>query len=755
MKSKRFLFLIVAFAFFGFFFAGANTALADGMLIPGPWPHPRPLPPEPAPMFSIKYHHVNVEINDQSVKTDIDQVFKNESGRRMEATYLFPIPETAAITDFSMYVGKEKVSGRVLDKDEARRIYEDIVRRRKDPALIEYVGRDLFSARVFPIEPHGEKRIRLSYQELAGARGDTYRYVYPLSTERFSSKSIESVSVHVTIKTSYPIKNIYSPSHDISVHRLSETEAEVGYEVSNERPDKDFELYYSVSRDDVGMTLLTYQEKSKDGYFLMLASPKVEYKDSDVRAKDILFIFDRTGSMSGEKIEQARNALKFCLNSLSSKDRFNLIAFNESPDPLFSGLVTADHDNVLRALELADRLDAQGGTNIDAALTTSFPMADDPARPTYVIFLTDGLPTVGTTDMSRIIENADRNAPPHLHLFVFGVGYDVNTHLLDKLSENHSGASEYVKPGEDIEVKVSNLFRMISSPVLTDIALDMGEMDAYDTAPIKLPDIFKGSQLVVTGRYRNATTTAVKLTGTAAGEKKTFALEQNVKESTRNTFIPTLWAGRRIGILLDEIRLHGEKKELIDEVVRLSKRYGIITEYTSFLVEEPGAAQMAEDKVYEMTLLSMDEAMNVQKGKWAVDQADAIRARKSAAAPMAMAKGYVDKSGVRQKITTMNNVRGNAFFLDGGTWVDNRYDSKKMKVIDIKPFSSAQFSVLERLPRLGAFFAQGDSVLIVVSDSLAIRTTSKGVEKLSKEEKKLLDDDAPNFYDALRPESSK
>lgn len=742
MTGRKIIVLTVLLSVFGICILGARAAHADGILIPGPWPPPRPLPPEPAPMFSIRYHHVDVEINGQSAKTHIDQVFKNESGRELEATYLFPIPGEASITDFSMYVGKEKVSGRVLEKDEAKRIYEEIVRHRRDPALLEYVGRDLFSARVFPIEPHSEKRIGLSYHELTSATGDTFRYVYPLSTERFSSKAIDSVAVNVKLSTSFPLKNIYSPSHDISVRRLSETEAEIGYEVTGERPDRDFELYYSVSRDDIGMTLLTYRERGEDGYFLLLASPKVEFDESAVRPKDILFVFDRTGSMSGEKIEQARKALKFCLGALNEKDRFNLIPFNEAPAPLFDGMVDAGRENVEKALELAGSLDAVGGTNIDEALTKAFPMASDPARPAYVIFLTDGLPTVGTTDISNIIANAKRNAPDHLRLFVFGVGYDVNTHLLDKLSENHRGMSEYVKPGEDIEVKVSNLYRMISNPVLTGLALDMGGMDAYDMAPLKLPDIFKGSQLVVTGRFRKAGPAAVKLTGDAEGETRAFTLEQNIRESARHDFIPTLWAGRRIGILLDEIRLHGEKKELIDEVVRLSRRYGIITEYTSFLVEEPGAVHMAEEEMYEKTESYMGGAMSAQQGKWAVDQSAANQARKAAAAPVALSKKYMDKSGVEQKITNMQNVQSNAFFKDGGTWVDNRYDRDSMEVMDLKPFSEAHFQALEVMPSLGEVFAQGESVLVVISEKLALRTVKDGHAQLSEQQLKVLRENA-------------
>lgn len=711
----------------------AANASADGMLIidddfiPDKTKTVRP--------FSIKYHRVEVGIKDQVAKTEVDQVFKSEVNSRIEATYLFPLPEKSAITNFALQMNGKMVEGKVLDKDEARRIYENIVRTMKDPALLEYAGRDLFRARIFPIEPYGETKIELAYHEMNAAHGETFHYTYPLSTERFSSAPIQNVSVHVNIKTSMPLKNIYSPSHDISVRRISENEAEVGYEVTGDRPSTDFELYYSVSRDDIGVTLLTYGEKGEDGYFMMMASPRFQFSDDEIRKKDIIFVVDRTGSMSGEKIEQARGALQFCLRSLNKGDRFNVVTFNESPDPLFSGLVPATGENIEKALKVASGISAVGGTNIDGALETALPMASDPKRPAYVLFLTDGLPTVGETDIAKILEHAGKKAPDHLRLFVFGVGFDVNTHLLDKLSGGHKGMSLYVKPGEDLEVKVSDLFRMISSPVLTDVALETGGMGAYDIVPLKLPDIFKGGQVIVTGRYRNAVKANVGMSGTADGKKHSFTLSRDLSKSTDSDFLPALWASRKIGMLLDEIRLHGKKKELVDEVVRLSKKYGIITEYTSFLVEEPKSvhaitlsamSDMADDRV--------DEAARVVTGRYAVSQSTtnqdmALNSKSAGVKDMF----YKDEAGARQDATTVNSFGDRAFYNVDNVWTDSSYD-KKDKVIKVKNYSEALFEILDRMPELGAYFAQGDSVLVNIAPGIAVQTAPDGKDKLSDKE---------------------
>ncbi len=710
------------------------AARADGMLVPGPWPPKKPID-RIEPMFGIKYHHVNVRIDDQAARTDVDQVFENNSHRDMEATYLFPIPEKASITDFQMDVDGRMTEGRVLDRDEARKIYEQIVRYRKDPGLLEYVGRNLFKARVYPVPARGEKRIKLSYNELTAAQDETYRYVYPLGTERFSTRKLDSVVVTVNINTSFPLKNIYSPSHRIDVRRTGRNSAEVSYEESRTLPDRDFELFYSVSRDDVGMTLLTHKTYGRDGYFMLLASPDAD-SGSDVSVeKDVIFVFDRTGSMSGEKIEQARNALKFCINSLKPRDRFNVIPFNKAPDPLFETLETASRDNVARALKLAGNLSATGGTNIDEALRTAFEIANHstrPGRPLYVLFLTDGLPTVGETDMKDIIENARDRATRGLRLFVFGVGYDVNTHLLDRLSEDHDGASEYVSPNEDIEVKVSDLYRMIAEPMLTDVKIDFGAMEAYDIVPLRYADIFGGRQLVVTGRYRNEGETKVRLSGYSGEKRREFVLRRNTRGG-RHDFIPGLWAARQIGVLLDEIRLHGENRELVDEIVRLSKEFGIITEYTSFLVEEPEtvfAGAAFQEQISEKAEKKMKSARREKSGSWAVAQSKNINTMKEMKAAPEEKKMYLDKDENVVTVENVKNASGRTFFLKDGVWMDSAY-SDGMRVIKVKPFSEAQFELLKRVPELNRYFSIADRVLVVVGD-VAVEISEQGESNLSE-----------------------
>jgi len=676
-------------------------AWADGFIIPVP-PHPdRPFPPK----LSIKYHHVDIKIDNQVAQTAVDQVFINNFHRDIEGTYIFPIPEDASISKFSMFVGGEEIKGKILDKDEARRIYQDIVRRKKDPALLEYFKDGMFKASVYPIPANGETRIKLDYSEVLRLNGGICGYRYTLATEKFSRDPLQSVKLTVKIDSKTPIKSIYSPSHNIKIEKEDDHHARVTYVEENTRPDKDFLLYYTVSEEDIGFSLLPFEDEDHQGYFLAMISPQVEVAADRTSSKNIIFILDTSGSMKGEKIKQAKGALSFCLNSLNEGDRFNVIDFDDQIRTLETGLVRARQENVREALSFVDRCEAEGGTNINDALLTGLEQIEDASGASFVIFLTDGLPTVGQTDINTILKNVRGANRSSIRIFVFGVGYDVNTRLLDRLAQDNHATSDYVRPSEDIEVKVSSFYKKVSHPILTDIRLSISDVEVYDLYPKELPDIFKGSQLLVLGKYKNGGHTEVRLTGSAQGTNRRFTYEVNFSPDDKNDFIPRLWATRRIGYLIDELRLHGHSKELVDEVVRLSKKYGIITEYTSFLVDAD--YRLAAHQLAPQAEENLMGRLKVEVGAGAVNQAKKMRAYSQAAqAP----QGYLDAEGKEQRMTKVVQIGTKTFFSKNGLWVDTEYEGK-IDAIKVKRFSEAYFKLLSKVPEVGRFFALGDEVI--------------------------------------------
>ena len=674
------------------------AASADGIIIPEPPPTPWPTP---VPYLTIRYHRVTVDIEDQVATTRIDQVFVNESRHEVEGVYVFPLPEEAAISRFSMWVDGKELEGRLLDRDEARRLYEEVVRQRKDPALLEYIGRNAFQARIFPIPPGGERRIQIEYTEVLPMEGGLVRYLYPLDTERFSPKPLEEVAIEVTIRASHPIKAVYSPSHEVEVEREGERQALVSYEESQVLPDRDFELYYSFSEEDLGAGLLSYKRPGEDGFFLLLVAPKMEVEEEEVVAKDVLLVLDTSGSMKGDKIEQAKGALEFVLRRLNDEDRFNIVAFSSGIRLYADGLRPAEEAD--EALSFVRGLEARGGTNIHRALLTALEQAGE-ERPTFIIFLTDGLPTVGETEVETILEHVKQQAPEGVRFFAFGVGYDVNTILLDTLAKDHRGATVYVHPGEDIEEEVSELYAKISTPLLSDISLDFGPIKVEDIYPDPLPDLFAGSQLMVVGRYREGGETSVTLRGIAGGQERRFVYHDlTFEREGGHEFIARLWATRRIGYLLTQIRLHGEERELVEEIVDLSIRYGIITPYTSFLVDE------------------REEVLGEAARKGIVQEQLRIL---SAPAPAYGAKA-VEKSVVQEGLRradratppsteVVRHVGDKTFVLREGVWMDTTYQPDRMKPVKVSFGSQAYFQLLAEHPEWGRYFALGKRLIVVL-----------------------------------------
>jgi len=689
---------------------------ADGIIIPEP---PPGVPIMEVPYLTIKYHRVTVTIEGQVATTHVDQVFVNEGRHEVEGTYLFPLPEEAAISEFSMWVDGEKLEGQVLARDEARRIYEDIVRRRKDPALLEYVGRDAFQASIYPIPPGGERRIELEYSQVLPMDNGLVEYVYPLNTEKFSPRPLEEVTVNVTIRSNEPLKAIYSPSHDVDIVRRGDHNAVVGYEEYDVKPDRDFVLYYTVSPEDVGVNLLTYKPDGRgNGFFLLLAAPKVEVDTQQVIAQDVILILDVSGSMRGEKIEQAKEALYYVLDNLNDEDRFNIIAFSTSTRPYARALVPADERGEAR--DFVARLEAGGSTDINRALLEALDMANE-GRPTMLIFLTDGLPTVGEVDIDRIIDNVGEVAPKNARIFPFGVGYDVNTALLDTIAENHRGASGYVRPEEAIDEKVSAFYAKVGTPLLADLEIDFGSVEVEDLYPYPLPDLFAGTQLVVVGRYRDGGETTLTLRGEVNGQPQTFRYDEvRFEQQGGAEFTARLWATRKIGYLLQQIRLHGEQGELVDEIVELSVRYGIITPYTSFLVEETDMALREEgrEQIVERVEVEATQAVEVS-GEAAVDRSVGEKALSQAAAPapaptMAPGAGGAVTDEYGYQISPVRYVGDKTFVLNQEVWTDTTFDPDKMVPVPVSFGSDDYFALIAAQPGWGRYFALGEHVIVVL-----------------------------------------
>lgn len=543
--------------------------------------------------LAVKSQQVTLQITDGALKVEVEQVYHNPNSVPMEGTYLFPLPEGAAVSSFRMTVDQEPVEGRLLSVEEARRIYESYVRRQVDPAILEYVGRGAFQARVFPVPPGGEKRVYLGYSQVLEYEGGIYGARYPLSVERLGGQAPARLAVSAVIRSRQPLRAVYSPSHEIQVRREGEHLARVSYESRDGAPTRDFQLYYTTSEKAFGLNALAHRRPGEDGYALLMLAPPTEAPAAALQPKDVVFVFDTSGSMQGAKMEQARRALLTVLDALDERDRFNIFRFSSDVEGFRPGVVSASAANRAAAAEFVRALRAVGGTAIDGALQAALASLPPPeerrGRAPFLVFMTDGLPTIGETSIERILRGAGHAAPADLRLFTFGVGADVNTLLLDRLARDHRGAADYVRGEEDLETRVGAFYAKIARPVLANVRVEVAGVRLLDVYPQPLPDLFSGTQLLLLARYYGSGRATVTLTGDLAGrpQKHEYTLTLPERELGQD-FIPRLWASRRIGFLLEEIRLRGESQELKNEVIRLSKEHGVITPYTAYLVEEPG-----------------------------------------------------------------------------------------------------------------------------------------------------------------------
>lgn len=696
--------------------------------------------------IQFRTQEVNTTIHDQIATSRVEQVFYNPTNRRLEATYYFPIPRNAHIDRFSMFIDGTEVEGELLDATKARDIYESIVRQMKDPALLEFMDHGLFRVRVFPFEPRSERRIRLQYTELLPKDTDIITYALPLRTHsarpsvgRRAPAATAHSTAHITINASQPIKAVYSPTHDVEISRPNERSAVVAHESRSASSENEFRLLYVTDpgNDDIGLTLLTHRpSETEDGYFMLLASPRVTLEEEEqVIDKDVVLVLDTSGSMSGGKLDQAKRALNFCVDNLNDNDRFEIVRFSTEVETAFGSLVNRNEQNIEKARKFIQNLRPTGMTAVDDALATAIRTAaarDDRDRPCVVIFLTDGRPTIGERDEVRIVDGAlaaMKDADANVRVFSFGIGADVNTYLLDRLSQQTRAVSEYVLADEDIEGKVSHFYTKINDPVLANLELSIegaGRIRMIHPTAAEMPDLFKGDQLVVVGRYGAGGDAVVRLTGRAHGSQRVFATEATfASQSGDHAFVSRLWAMRRVGFLLDEIRQHGENDEAKEEIARLARAYGIVTPYTAYLIIEdeerrgvPRLAQsvqapaaIARDAYLNQSLRSGDSSVAASQSNTAFRGADNM-----AAMERSQAYAYRGTRGVDQQARF---VRGRAFVQNGEVWIDsNIQESPDAKRVQVAFDSDEYYDLLRDNPEAAAWLALGRNVQVLIAGTI-------------------------------------
>lgn len=755
---------------------------------------------------------VTAVIDRNIAKTRVVQQFHNPNGQQLEADFYFPVPKGADVTDFVLYMGGKPVKGEVLEKAKAREIYEGIVRRMKDPGLLEWTDYNLFKVRVFPVPANGDQKIELEFAQPLSADQGTFKYTFPMRTPKggaaASSGAVPEVKFTVAVKSDVDLRNITSPSHGIDVDSANPKSVKVTVPAKSfARATGDFTLFYEAGGKEIALSLVaTRPESDEPGFFSLMLSPPAKADAAAPTPQDIVFVVDNSGSMSDDdKIGQARKALTYCVGQLRPDDRFALVRFSTDVDTWKPELRAATPDAVDSAKAWIKELRATGGTNISEGLHTALGMKPaDGDRATSaaaggaggrvftVVFITDGVPTVGQTDPDRIMERAkaDMGAAANVRVFTFGVGNDVNAKLLDRLADDTRAAAEYVRPGQDMEAPVGKFMDKIARPAMTGLKLEMPGADVTDLYPKELPDLFHGTQLTVFGRYKAAGATAITLKGAIGGKPVEFSFEKTLPaKETENRFVETLWGTRKIAYLLDSIRRSGETAETKDEVVKLAKRYGVVTPYTSYLVTEdtpvaspivaqapmptrprpvpfrdrrfnatgrgdsqpmaasaPGAPPMSwqfgEGDAASVPAAAAgarpSESMTQDSGAGAVRMSKRIAAMKSAGGPAGRSEKLDKDVSDDQDTAGLRTIEGRTFALTAGVWTDSAIAAgDNSPVVKIKALSDAYFEAIRLNPALKAAFALGDRVRVKVGGTI-VETGPEGSDMLTEADRSAL-----------------
>lgn len=640
-----------------------------------------------------------IDIDGQTATTRLEIALTNKDGRPQEAQVVIPVPDGAIVRSFQYDGTGPEPTAHIISKDEARRLYDDIVAKSKDPGLLEFTGLNLIKSSVFPIPGGATQKVRIVYEQVLVSDAGRLDFFLP-RTESLSAGGI-AWSIKGTIKNAQSIASVYSPSHDLVTDTTNNI---TSFRVTDQGAKNPGSFRLSLMArptdgDGAVASLFAYPDATlgpDSGYFLLLMNVAKPGKvEGTIPNREITLVFDRSGSMRGQKIEQAKAAALNVLQGIKDEEFFNIVDYSDSVASFAKSPVTMTGKARAEAEAYIKRLEAEGGTNIGDALTTALTPAPQPGALPIVLFLTDGLPTVGETRESALRDGAAKANVHKRRLFTFGVGYDVNSPLLSALARGSRGAPTFVLPDENVEQKVSQVFRRLQGPILSEPALAALVNNQPDTRVIRdvlprsLPDVFEGDQLVIVGQYHNTRRLDLRITGKAGEAERVHTLSFGVADaSAKDSFVARLWANRKIAVLIEQIRdsqadggvsdprADPKTKELVDEIVRLSTRWGILTEYTSFIALEPGFALRGQAAQVEEALKRLSERGADRAGAAGMSQVANTGGMQSGAADPKR-QAWLDADMKEVEVTTVTQVADQTFYRRGNRWVDGRVQAKE------------------------------------------------------------------------------
>ena len=700
---------------------------------------------------------VRVELASGVLRYEVSETFLNQCGALGEADYIFPLPRNAAFRDLRLSINGELVAGETMSAERARSIYEEIVRRQRDPALVEWFDHGLLRTRIFPIAPGERKQVVVRFDVVAEREGDALRVDYFKGTEprggtpmlrvatarRVSDGDEEheqqrpSETFQLRYRSDAPLGRAYSPTHSLRERRdgawrvFQTSRSGSGITV----------LVPRVGSSRAAVSVLAHATGQDERYVLISLSPG-ESRTAPAK-RDVAFVIDVSGSMRGEKMTQAIEAGESLLRTLRTTDHFRIIAFSTDADRFRDGSVPATRANLDAGIRYLRALRADGSTNIEAALNAA--LDGEPRGLPLVLFLTDGMPTVGERNHGELARMAAQRRDG-ARIFTFGIGVDVNVALLEQLAIDGRGTAQFVRPDESIERVVSIVAQRLGAPAITDLRLRADGVRLRQVYPQLPADVFAGQDMVILARYEGEGRGTIELTGNSSDGVVRFPVAAQFPSSERdNPFVARLWAIRRIGYLTAERRRSGASSEIDDEIRSLGERFGIPTALSSYLVLEPGMdsnlmAQNAPPTAGTTRRTTGNKALGIGDSRGAGVAAAAATPTATGSAAFESARTSAANREVQalsevpaERSETVRSAANRMFVLRQGIWVDTRSAARNTRVVRVKPYSELYFALLREIPALGEVFGMGERVT-VHGARVTLQLDESGTERLGSAE---------------------
>ena len=705
------------------------AASAQGTIIPRCLPI-RPCPPPVQWGVVRTASHVRVRMDDRALHYEVEEQFTNRGGGIAEADYIFPLPAGAAFQDLKLSIDGELVAGETMSADKARGIYEEIVRRQRDPALVEWMGQGMLRARIFPIRPGEVKRVVVRFDAVARREGDALRVDYRRAGNNTTMRDERSMGGEgetfvLSFAEGSALGTPYSPTH-----RLTRRVSNGRVTVEADGNTREVTILVPIRRSsEAAVSVLAHATSESEKFALITLTPPTRSVRHTPR--DVTLVLDVSGSMSGRKLAQAKAAGQQALATLDDADRFRIIDFSTDVRTFRDSFVSASAANIREARRYLDALEAQGSTNISGALDEALRVHSPVERLPLVLFLTDGAPTVGETQPEAIAAAAARQRG-RARVFTFGVGADVNAALVEQLALEAHGTASFVRPDEDVERAVSVVASRLTDPIVTDLRVHADGVRLDRMLPDGAVDLFAGQDLVVLARYQGDGPATLRFSGQSSTGPVEWTERVSFPDRERgNAFVPRLWATQRIGWLTAEKRRGGASTEMNEEIRTLGERYAIPTEFTSYLVQEPGNVAIAPPMLRGQVGAGAGRAVVPQAAPTASDFA---RAKVSSMQREARSLAEVDSaSGASGSAGAARRIGARLFVLRDSVWTDARSEASPvadLAKVRVKPYSPAYFALLRAVPELGDPFGLGDRVL-VFGRKVVVEVAADGEEQLT------------------------